>query len=73
MDKLCKKSASELAKLVRSKEASSKEIVEAHFNRIKEVNPGINAITLTLEESALKLADEADSAGEEERLSLIHI
>ena len=49
MDRLLKKSASELAELVRSKEASSKEIVEAHFKRIKEVNPGINAITLTLE------------------------
>ena len=72
MDRLCKKSASELAELVRSKEASSKEIVEAHFNRIKEVNPDINAITLTLEESALKLADEADSAGEEERKRSFH-
>ena len=72
MDRLCKKSASELAELVRSKEASSKEVVEAHFNRIKEVNPDINAITLTLEESALKLADEADSAGEEERKRPFH-
>ena len=72
MDRLCKKSASELAELVRSKEASSKEIVEAHFQRIKEVNPGINAITLTLEESALKMADEADSAGEEERKRPFH-
>ena len=72
MDRLCKKSASELAELVRSKEASSKEIVEAHFNRIKEVNSDINAITLTLEESALKLADEADSAGEEERKRPFH-
>ena len=72
MNRLCKKSASELAELVRSKEASSKEIVEAHFNRIKEVNPDINAITLTLEESALKLADEADSAGEEERKRPFH-
>ena len=72
MDRLCKKSASELAELVRSKEASSKEIVEAHFNRIKEVNPDINAITRTLEESALKLADEADSAGEEERKRPFH-
>ena len=72
MDRLCKKSASELAELVRSKEASSKEIVEAHFNRIKEVNPGINAITLTLEESALKLADEADSAVEEDRKRPFH-
>ena len=72
MDRLCKKSATELAELVRSKEASSKEIVEAHFNRIKEVNPDINAITLTLEESALKLADQADSASEEDRKRPFH-
>ena len=72
MDRLCKISASELAELVRSKEASSKEIVEAHFDRIKEVNPSINAITLTLEESALKLAEEADSASEEDRKRPFH-
>ena len=72
MDSLCKKSATELAELIRSKEASSREIVEAHFNRIKEVNPDINAITLTLEESALKLAEQADSGSEEDRKRPFH-
>ena len=43
MDLLCKKSASELANLVAKKEVSSKEVVEAHLNRISEVNPYINA------------------------------
>ena len=72
MDNLCNKSATELAEMVRSKETSSKEIVEAHFNRIKEVNPDINAITITLEDSALKMADEADSASEEDRKRPFH-
>ena len=54
MDSLCKKSATELADLIRKKETSSKEVVEAHFNRISEVNPYLNAITLTLEESAIR-------------------
>jgi len=43
MDLLCKKSASDLANLISKKEVSSKEVVEAHLNRISEVNPHINA------------------------------
>ena len=66
MDSLCRKSATDLADLIRKKETSSKEVVEAHFNRISEVNPYLNAITLTLEESAFKAAEKADNANEEE-------
>ena len=43
MDLLCKKSASDLANLISKKEVSSIEVVEAHLNRISEVNPHINA------------------------------
>ena len=64
MDSLCKKSATELANLIKTRDVSSSEIVQAHLKRIGEVNPQINAITLTLEESALKLAKQADSASE---------
>jgi len=67
MDTLCTKSATELADLINKKETSSKEVVEAHFNRISEVNPYLNAITLTLEESALEAAEKADNASEEDR------
>ena len=66
MDSLCEKSATDLAELIRNKETSSKEVVEAHLNRILEVNPSINAITLTLDESALKGAEKADNASKEE-------
>ena len=72
MDSLCKKSATELADLIRKKEVSSKEVVEAHFNRISEVNPYLNAITLTLEESAIMAAEKADNANEEERKKPFH-
>jgi len=72
MDSLCKKSATELADLIRKKEVSSKEVVEAHFNRISEVNPYLNAITLTLEESALEAAERADNANEEDRKKPFH-
>ena len=67
MHELNQKSATELAELIKSKKVSSKEVVETHLKRIEEVNPEINAITLTLEESAIKLAEKADSASDEER------
>ena len=72
MDSLCRKSATDLADLIRKKETSSKEVVEAHFNRISEVNPYLNAITLTLEESAIEAAEKADNANEEERNKPFH-
>ena len=52
MDELCKKSATELADLIRNKEASSAEIISAHLQRVEEVNPDINAITTVLEDSS---------------------
>jgi Asp-tRNA(Asn)/Glu-tRNA(Gln) amidotransferase A subunit family amidase len=62
MHELNQKSAGELADLVKKKEVSSQEIIEAHLDRINEVNPQINAVTIVLEESALKMAREADTA-----------
>ena len=72
MHELNQKSATELAELIKSKKVSSKEVVETHLERIEEVNPEINAITLTLEESAIKLAEKADSASDEERNRPFH-
>ena len=62
MNELIRKTALELADLIRKKEVSSREVVEAHLTRIKEVNPEINAITIVLEDSALKQADKADES-----------
>jgi amidase len=53
-------SASELAQMIRSKEASSEEVVRDHLKRIDEVNPKLNAVTLVLEETALAAARERD-------------
>ena len=72
MDLLCKKSASDLANLISKKEVSSKEVVEAHLNRIFEVNPHINAITIILKESSLEAANAADNASDEDRERLFH-
>ena len=67
MNELNSKSAGELAQLIHKKEDSSREVVEAHLDRIKEVNPEINAVTIVLEESALKLADEVDNSEADEK------
>ena len=54
------KSALELAKLIRDKDVSSREVVEAHLSRIEEVNPKVNAVVRVTADSALKLADQRD-------------
>lgn len=52
--------AASLAKLIRSGEASSRAVVEAHLARIEEIDGYLGAITVTLRESALDAADAAD-------------
>jgi amidase len=61
-DAITSMSASELAAAVRSKQLSSKVIVEAHLERIAKVNPKLNAIVQLTADSARKEADEADAA-----------
>ena len=55
-------SANELAAAIRSKKLSSKEIVEAHLERIALVNPKLNAIVQLTAETARKDAAAADAA-----------
>lgn len=59
-DALWRRSASELAALIRSREVSSREVVAAHLARIEAVNGSINAVTRVLAEAALAAADAAD-------------
>ena len=72
MDELIKKGAVELSRLIKNGETSSEEVVKAHLKRIKEVNPEINAITISLEESALELAVKSDNASKEEKERPLH-
>lgn len=60
MHELCDRTALELAELIRSGQASSREVVEAHLERIAAVNPEVNAITVVLAAEALAGADAAD-------------
>jgi amidase len=62
MSELWRKSALELAAMIRGGQASSREVVQAHLDRIAAVNPSVNAIVLLLAEQALSAADAADTA-----------
>jgi aspartyl-tRNA(Asn)/glutamyl-tRNA(Gln) amidotransferase subunit A len=54
--------ATALAALIRTKQLSSREVVQAHLDRIEAVNPKINAVVTLMAEQALKSADAADKA-----------
>ncbi|GAA5030631.1 amidase [Microbacterium fluvii] len=61
-------SLSELATTVRFRRATAVEVIDAHLERIAEVNPAVNAITVVFDERARALAVEVDrrlAAGEE--------
>jgi len=67
-DELCFRAAGELARMIRAREVSAREVVAAHIERIEEVNPALNAVVQLTAEQALRDADEADrklAAGEE--------
>jgi len=59
---LWRMSAGDLAAAIRSRQASSREVIEAHLRRIEAVNPRVNALTVVLGEEALEAAKAADRA-----------
>ncbi len=59
---LWRMSATDLAEAIRSKQASSHEVIEAHLRRVEAVNPAINAVTVVLGEQAVEAAKAADHA-----------
>ena len=68
MDQLLSSSARSIARAIRDREVTSAEVVEAHLERIEEVNPKLNAVVQLASERALseaKAADNALSAGRE--------
>jgi aspartyl-tRNA(Asn)/glutamyl-tRNA(Gln) amidotransferase subunit A len=54
--------ATTMAALIASKQLSSREVVQAHLDRISEVNSRINAIVTLLADDAMRAADAADAA-----------
>lgn len=61
-NELWRMSATDLADAIRSKEASTEEVIEAHLRRIEAVNPHINTVTAVLGEQAREAAKAADRA-----------
>ena len=62
MSELWRKSAVELAAMIRDREVSSREVIQAHLDRIEAVNPYLNAVVRLLPDQALAAADAADRA-----------
>lgn len=59
---LCFLTATELARRIRTKELSCREVIEIHIAQIERVNPQVNAIVTFLPEQALQQARIADKA-----------
>lgn len=57
---LCFLSAVEMARMIRSKEISAREVMEAHLKQIERVNPKVNAIVTLVADQALENARRAD-------------
>ena len=65
---ICFLPATELVRLVRAKELSVREVMEAHLARIERVNGQVNAIVTLTAERAMdraRAADDALARGEE--------
>ena len=62
------KSVGELAALIRAREVSSVEVVQAHLDRISDVNESANAITVVLEDAVLN----AEAANASPRVGAFH-
>ncbi len=60
-NELWQESASDLATRIRSGETSSREVVEAHLERIASVNGAINAVVEIRPDAVLAEADAADA------------
>jgi amidase len=60
-DDLCFTPAAELARRMRARELSARELLDAYLDRIDRVNPALNAIVTLAEEQAARQAAEADN------------
>src|SRR5579883_436878 len=60
MDPLLLLSATELAARIRRGELQSRDVVEAHIQRIERANPSLNAMVATRFDEARREADAAD-------------
>jgi amidase len=59
---ICEMSAVEMARLLRAKRVSAREVLQAHLDRIERINPLVNAIVTLVPEQAIAAAARADEA-----------
>jgi amidase len=59
-DGLCFLSARGLARMIRAKRVSAREVMAAHLKQIERVNPKVNAIVTLIAEQAMEQARRAD-------------
>lgn len=57
---LCFRDAVDLASMIRNREVSCREVMQAHLDQIERVNPQVNAVITLLPERAIKDAAKAD-------------
>jgi amidase len=60
MDEILFGTATDLARRIRARELSAREVMEAHLTQIERVNPRVNAIPTLLPERAMESAAAAD-------------
>ena len=61
-DELCERSATELVGLLRTRQLSAREVLDAHLARIERTNPAVNAIVTLLPDRARAQAQDQDNA-----------
>jgi amidase len=72
-DALLYTSATTLAQVIRDKQVSAQEVIEAHLQRIEEVNPMLHAVVQLVADRALDEARTADQAlGQGKTLGPLH-
>ena len=59
---LCYLTATELARRIREKDVSTREVLDAHLAQIDRINPTVNAIVSMVPEQAIATATAADEA-----------
>jgi amidase len=59
---ICKMSAVDMARQIRAKTLSAREVLSAHLKQIERINPTVNAIVTLVDEQAMAHALEADEA-----------
>ncbi|MEU5995049.1 amidase [Spirillospora sp. NPDC047418] len=59
-EEICFASARELARRIRARDLSAREVVRAHLDQIERTNPQVNAIVTLVAERALEQARDAD-------------